>query len=61
MAHPVPVLDCDGCGRRFVLDPSALVEDEALDEVKALCRRCRGLGSNQDDPENRAGEEWKSQ
>ena len=41
MAYPTPIVDCESCERRFVLDPGALVEDVFLEQVQLLCRHCR--------------------
>ena len=41
MAYPAPIVDCDRCERRFILDPGALVEDAILELVRFLCRHCR--------------------
>ncbi len=42
MAYPIPIVDCEGCERRFILDPGALIEDVLCDRVRLLCRECRG-------------------
>ena len=42
MAYPVPIVHCEDCERRFVLDPSAMVEDVLLEIVRLLCQSCRG-------------------
>ncbi len=41
MAYPVPIVACDCCEHRFILDPGAMVEDVALEFVQLLCRMCR--------------------
>lgn len=41
MAYPVPIVRCEGCECRFVLDPSAAVEDLLLEMIRLLCRGCR--------------------
>lgn len=41
MAYPIPIVDCEFCERRFILDPGALVEDLILELVQFLCRDCR--------------------
>ena len=41
MAYPVPIVRCEGCETRFVLDPSAMVEDALLEIVRLLCQGCR--------------------
>ncbi|MBV9127970.1 MAG: hypothetical protein JO117_07785 [Verrucomicrobia bacterium] len=45
MAIPVPLVHCEHCERRFVLQPESVVEDEVLDAIWLLCRACRGDGS----------------
>ena len=42
MAYPVPIVHCEDCERRFVLDPSAMVEDVLLEIIRLLCQNCRG-------------------
>ena len=41
MSYPAPIVDCEFCERRFVLEPGALVEDLILELVRLLCRDCR--------------------
>lgn len=41
MAYPIPIVRCEGCECRFVLDPSALVEDVWLEIIRLLCQGCR--------------------
>ena len=48
MAYPVPIVECDCCEGRFILDPEAMVEDIVLEIVQLLCRTCR--------PEEEGGE-----
>ncbi len=41
MAYPLPIVECDCCEGRFVLDPQAVVEDLMLEIVRLLCQGCR--------------------
>ena len=41
MAYPVPIVRCEDCERRFVLDPGAMVEDVLLEIIRLLCQGCR--------------------
>lgn len=41
MSIPVPIVECEGCQRRFGLTPQAVIEDDLLDTVRLLCRHCR--------------------
>ena len=41
MAYPVPIVRCEDCECRFVLDPGALVEDVLLEIIRLLCQGCR--------------------
>lgn len=50
MSVPVPIVECEGCRRRFGLTPQALIEDDLLETVALLCRGCRD-GENEFPPE----------
>ena len=41
MAYPVPIVCCEDCERRFVLDPGAMVEDVLQEIIRLLCEGCR--------------------
>ena len=41
MAYPMPIVECECCEGRFILDPEAVVEDLMLEIVQLLCRTCR--------------------
>ena len=40
MAYPLPITTCERCGVRFVLEPDALLDEEASGEVEILCAEC---------------------
>ena len=44
MSIPVPIVECEGCQRRFGLTPQAFIEDDLLETVTLLCRGCRDDG-----------------
>ena len=50
MSIPVPIVECEGCQRRFGLTPQAFIEDDLLETVTLLCRGCRD-GENEFPPE----------
>ncbi len=51
MSIPVPIVECEGCQRRFGLTPQAFIEDHLLETVTLLCRGCRD-DENEFPPEN---------
>lgn len=53
MSIPVPIVECEGCQRRFGLTPQAFNEDETLETVSLLCRGCRD--DEQDFPKDHWG------